>query len=42
MKILILGSTGVLGNSLSLFLKKKKILKLIIFQEVKINLQISF
>ncbi len=27
MKILILGSTGVLGNSLSLFLKKKKIFK---------------
>ena len=36
MKILILGSTGILGRTFSLFLSKKKKYQFITFQEVKI------
>ena len=36
MKILILGSSGILGRSIDLFLSKKKILKFYIYPERKI------
>ena len=35
MKILILGSSGILGRTFKLFLSKKKILVFVIYQETE-------